>query len=423
MHSTSVIRVGAIGLAGFTFFASLAAPRFLPILLVLSGLLGTVAMVAGRSERLRTLWRNPIAVTLGLLLGYLFINASWAINADAALQKSTVVLCIAAAAVLLATYVADLEPGLASRAADAAILGFSLGLLYLMIDLATGRTLWIIVHNFFPFLDGGSIKNIDIEEGRIVAAGLYILNRNVTVAVLLLWPVFLLLADKRQGWRTIGRVAVVAAAAICIMMSESQTSLIALICSLGVYMATLYGRRFVKWSVLTVWVAGLALAVPLGAMPHKLGWTSWTWLNVDSAAARFYIWSYTADKVLERPIRGIGVRGTRELQQADGLRPGSGHAERFQLRPGRHAHNAFLQIWLELGAIGAGLVLAFGLAVLRQIDRLARHEAAVGYALFTTACTVAALGYGIWQTWFFAGFGLAAVGYGLGSRSREMAAS
>ena len=352
-------------------------------------------MIAGGSERLRTLWRNPIVVTLGLLLGYLFVNASWAINGDAALQKSTVVLGVAAAAVLLATYMADLEAGLASCAAKGAIFGFSLGLLYLMVDLATGRSVWIFAHNHFPFLDSGSTKNVHLEAGRITSAGLYLLNRNVTLAVLLLWPVFLLLADMRQSWRTIARITVVVAAAICIAMSESQTSLIALIGSLGVYAAALYGRRLVKWTVLTVWVAGVALAVPLGAMPQKLGWTSWTWINVDSAAARFYIWSYTADKVLERPIRGIGVRGTRELQQVDGLRRDSVHADRFQLRPGRHAHNAFLQIWLELGAIGAGLVLAFGIAVLRQFDRFARHEAAVGYALFTTACSVAALGFGI----------------------------
>jgi len=34
----------------------------------------------------------------------------------------------------------------------------------------------------------------------------------------------------------------------------------------------------------------------------------------ESAAARFYIWKYTADKVYERPITGIGIRGMRTLQ-------------------------------------------------------------------------------------------------------------
>ena len=121
-------------------------------------------------------------------------------------------------------------------------------------------------------------------------------------------------------------------------------------------------------------------------------------------AARFYIWKFTADAVAERPLTGIGARGTRVLQQRLYAEGRLDAANRYSKRPGRHAHNAFLQVWLELGALGAGLVLALGLAGLWQLSRLSDPGMRAGLALFAACCATAAVGWGIWQTWLLASF-------------------
>jgi O-antigen ligase len=152
------------------------------------------------------------------------------------------------------------------------------------------------------------------------------------------------------------------------------------------------------------WVIATLLAVPLGAVPYDLGWQHWTWLPPESVAARFYIWKYTADKVSERPITGIGIRGTRTLHVDIPIDPKTGRQTAYALRPGRHAHNVFLQTRLELGAIGAVLLLGVGLAALWQMRLLPPVLEGSAYALFAICAAVGVSGFDLWQTWLLTAF-------------------
>jgi O-antigen ligase len=69
-----------------------------------------------------------------------------------------------------------------------------------------------------------------------------------------------------------------------------------------------------------------------------------------------------------------------------------------------HPHNVFLQIWLELGAIGAVLALAVGLAALWQIGRLPPAVQAGGLGLFAVCAGVGASGFDLWQTWLLGAY-------------------
>ena len=65
-----------------------------------------------------------------------------------------------------------------------------------------------------------------------------------------------------------------------------------------------------------------------------------------SAGHRLLIWSFTGDRIAERPLTGWGLDASRAI-------PGG----RDPIRPGEawmplHPHNAALQLWLELGAPG-----------------------------------------------------------------------
>ena len=61
------------------------------------------------------------------------------------------------------------------------------------------------------------------------------------------------------------------------------------------------------------WIIAVLFAVPLGALPYKLGWENWTWLPPQSVAACVYIWKHVADDIYQRPLTGIGIRGPRNL--------------------------------------------------------------------------------------------------------------
>jgi O-antigen ligase len=64
-----------------------------------------------------------------------------------------------------------------------------------------------------------------------------------------------------------------------------------------------------------------------------------------------------------------------------------------------HPHNAALQIWLELGLVGAIAAAAAMLALGRRIRGDRATRAALAGTLLA-ACTVGSVGYGIWQGWW-----------------------
>jgi len=106
---------------------------------------------------------------------------------------------------------------------------------------------------------------------------------------------------------------------------------------------------------------------------------------------RMSYWSHTLDWISQEPVRGWGLDASRAM--GDGI--------------DLHPHNAALQIWLELGLVGAVAAAAFwGLSLIR----LEREEPSL--AMSAVAGSVAAfllfawLNYGVWQQWWMALGGL-----------------
>ena len=372
------------------------------------GVVSAVRLQSSDGEGLRAIVRHPVFVAVAALAAYMALGALWALDPSAALAKSGVVILLALAGFCVAVDLGRLPAARARRLARWALAGLLVGAGLLLADLLLDQALWIYIHNQIPGLTSEVKKGV-VRDGELIRASkAFHLNRNVAALAIMLCPAGLLLWRALDGARRIvGLGLLVALTAATVAVSESQTSMVALgVGGLVLGVALLSGRA-VRATIAVVWIVGVVLAVPLGALPYKLGWQEWDWLPRSSVAARFYIWKFTADAVAERPLTGIGVRGTRVLQQrlyAEGRLDAD---NRYSKRPGRHAHNACLQIWLELGALGAAFVLAAGLAGLWQLRRLSAPGARTGLALFAVCCAVAAFGWGIWQTWLLASFVLA----------------
>jgi O-antigen ligase len=159
---------------------------------------------------------------------------------------------------------------------------------------------------------------------------------------------------------------------------------------------------------------GAALLVLLAPAVVRLGFAG----GLDasalpfSASHRLLIWDFTAARILEAPWLGWGMDSARAIP-GGGLPPDAGMLARFglsgragdfasaQLMP-LHPHNAALQVWLELGAVGA--MLAAALLVL--LGRAACSAPAAG--CLAAALVTAMLSYGVWQYWWMAGLLLVA---------------
>lgn len=135
---------------------------------------------------------------------------------------------------------------------------------------------------------------------------------------------------------------------------------------------------------LLIWAAS-ASGVLDGAAPH-VG-ASW--------AERIRIWSFATDQIARSPFFGLGLDASRTFGAAIPL----------------HPHDAPLQIWLELGAVGAAITALFWTVLFAGCGRLGGDDSgAVASACAAAAAyfVVGALSFGVWQEWWLAVGALAA---------------
>lgn len=143
-------------------------------------------------------------------------------------------------------------------------------------------------------------------------------------------------------------------------------------------------------------------------MPGAL-WAVRAWKGHDalvevlplSWGMRVSYWSHALDWIADKPIRGWGLDASRTMG------PG------IQLHP----HNGPLQVWLELGVLGAVLAAAVWALSLLRLSSATRSLVAAGMAASATAYLLFALvNFGIWQEWWLA---LAAMVPLIGAASRK----
>ena len=105
--------------------------------------------------------------------------------------------------------------------------------------------------------------------------------------------------------------------------------------------------------------------------------------------ARLDIWTFAADHIQTHPFRGWGLDASRTFGVAIPL----------------HTHNGELQLWLELGAVGAALAGVFFCWVAYGVVRLAqrsRSEAAMAAGALVSYLVIGAISFGVWQEWWIA---------------------
>jgi O-antigen ligase len=255
------------------------------------------------------------------------------------------------------------------------------------------------------------------------AKGVTHMDRGTTVCVLLLWPVVVDFWQNGQR-RSAGFLLLVVAAACA--LSHDAAAKVGLLLGGGVIVLAFRAPRVAAWML----GAGMALAILLAPVaarqipPPEIS-LHWHWL-MRTAHHRLTIWRFAAERIADAPVFGAGLEASRQIGQGRHviLTDDFGDVRDEEVMP-LHPHDAALQIWLELGGVGA--VLAAGFTSLLGVW-LARSRGspvspslqASGAAMLASAFFFASVSYGLWQSWWHAALWLSyAVWSGLPPRPVE----
>jgi O-antigen ligase len=342
-------------------------------------------------------WRRPLrgagAVLAGLIALWALLSGLWALDGMAALATFAKLAGVLLATLILLDGLKRLEAGdkdplrktlVWSFAAAVALLGFE------TFSGAAGHD-WLVWQGWPQDFD------------------LTVLNRSGIVLLLAAWPTALVL--WQQGRRRWALGALLAAFAVVMAGVSSSNQVAAVLALSGAVLAWFSGRRLPR--VLALVIAAGVLAAPV--LPSS-------WLAPKnlapyfdeanySALHRLHIWNFTAQRIADKPVMGWGLDAARRIPGGDTKLAGGGNVMNM------HPHNAFLQIWLELGAVGAVLAAIFLAGLWLRAGAMPNRAArAAATGLLLSALTVANLSFGIWQTWWLAALALGSLVFVLALR-------
>jgi O-antigen ligase len=375
-------------LAAAAALLSIYAPLGIAPLLAGAGALMAIGAIAAR-QRLPLPGRQGLLL-LVLLLTWGALSLIWAINPRGAVttlaQTTGVLVC---AAVLMS--------GTSMLGAQATRKLFRV----VAIVLAAAMCLYAIELAFGAPIR--SLTRITAPSGEELFSPY---NRGLTVFLLLVAPTVISLRRNSQP-RFAAALSLGAGAIIYLYYGGSlQTALTG-----GLFAALL---AFL-WRAQAVKALGLLTALMILLAPFVVHFTLMgdaidriaPRIGSLSAVHRLVIWEFATGKIEERPLAGWGLDAARAMPGGKEKRTivfgrESGTYARDLEELPLHTHNLALQLWLELGVIGAALGAGFVAWLFLQIARAQgdRIETALLTGHATTALLIAGLSYGIWQAWW-----------------------
>jgi O-antigen ligase len=218
-------------------------------------------------------------------------------------------------------------------------------------------------------------------------------------------------------WPWLARAALLLVGAGVLISLPGETARLATIAGLAAALLSLAAPRLVPRLI------GAMLGLAILVMPLLVGFIpKMPTANLPlSAVHRLVIWDFTVARIAEKPLTGWGLEASRAMPGGR-AQPDTATLDRLNItNPAQraflanphvevmplHPHNGALQLWLELGGIGAllgaVLMLALGFAASRSA------VPAVGAGMLASAAVTGMLSFGLWQAWWVASLLLAMV--------------
>ncbi|MBA4118334.1 MAG: hypothetical protein C0514_05495 [Candidatus Puniceispirillum sp.] len=389
--------------------------KSLPLFLILLAL--SLTLTLGWKNTLSWRWNVPI-VSLGLFLGWAGLSCVWSSQALASLGAFFRLLALMGMGLHVWQICVLLDEKVRTRLLVCALWGLIPALAWFIIESATQGQMWALLKE-------------DTNEALVMYSA------GSAALALFVWP--LLSAFERFPKGRFVALACVCVVAFVLKLLYSHAAFYGFLLGVFVFGGTLWlGKRFFYAMM------GASLMIMLGApqltsrflAPESVE----EMLPKQSAKLsylhRAYIWSYVTHRIYEKPYAGWGFDAARHGALKQGLLWGSQkygyNAAYNEALPGcdgealpLHPHNAPLQIWLELGAVGALLWAAFLASLLWAVARapLSRWALACASSSFAVAFFIGGTSYGAWQSWWIAALFLAAIFLRMGASPDRTAGS
>ncbi len=402
---------------------TLGIPAGLPLLVSIISAKGNAAVfvVLCLMAALLHLWPRPrkprapgCAMTVVLVLFCLWAGASavWALDPSADFLGAARLTFMMAGGLLLWSAARSLDLDQARQFRYAYLLLYLMGLAVILVDQLSGNALMVAYTS--------------MKDKVAIPAGFsfqpFIKHRAVVLA-LGLWPAFLTMREERGTKAALLLAAIVAG---LVASHQSEAALAAIL--LGTLMVVL------TWKAPRLALAGgVAVLLLVFILPPFLHGNMPTPREIarahpglpHSLLHRLLIWDYALEKIAQKPVLGYGFDAAREI----GGREPKRHFD-FDPEPGRplyrpffepiplHTHNGVIQLWLELGGVGAGL----GFALLVLVWRSALKESdpwrrAAQGAFLAAMMSPVLLSYGLFQAWWVGTLWILAAALGAGKRA------
>ncbi len=355
-------------------------------------------------------FKNPLILSLMAFFIYAAFSSLWAQNPLAPLRAATFALFTTLLTRTAITLVRPSYRQLSLFLAEGLWLGLFIALTYFLIELLSGQIIKLTLYNALS-LGPGDIKPTAYftwnADGTLASISLNDMTRNTTPITMFMWSAMLAaLAALSSPYGKSMAGIILALSISCVALSPHETSKLALLMGLLFFALAYLSRQWTAIAMTTLWSGACILILPAAMLAHDLQLHDQNSGLQNSARARIIIWNETATQTLKSPIIGVGARMTYELGPKLLEEKPKNKNEWFPAKLSRHAHNAFLQTWYELGAIGIILLLACGVAMVRAITRLPHDVQPFAFATFASATTIAASSYGMWQAWFMGLFAM-----------------
>lgn len=390
--------------------------------------LATLTAVAGlsvywkRTSTQNSNFQDASFYCLSALTGYMALTAIWSPNALDALTKGLAAVSILFATGFLSQWLSKQADQRIGLLAFWFMATFSICSLFLLIEFLSGlevrRTILntLGIHPTHPYYRLGA-------DGSISSISPNALAHNVTMLALLLWPAILccrlVLSDRV---RPIACTVLVVVTTTAILLSRSDSAKLAAIGSILLFALESW-RTILTIRVLAVgWTIAVLAMLPLALMAFEYRLYHADWIP-KSAQDRIVIWGHTAHETLKSPILGHGTHAAYNLYREEmktAVEPPGGHRQVMTLSS--HAHNVYLQVWFELGAVGVALFLISGLQLLKRSESLGKLPAVHAAATFASFMIIIFSTWGAFQYWFMAAFATTALAFYLGKRLSELPA-
>ncbi len=384
---------------------------------------------------------RPFAVCFSALVAWAALSAFWSIDPEQSLVRALKIAALGLCGLILLRTALRLDEEERGLAAQGLLAGLCLLLVQLTVEVVTGGVITGLLHPS-EFLDP-AFRMLNLHNGAAVLA-------------IFVWPGAAI--ARRRYSPPAAAVLVLLSLALALYIGSGSASLAIIVGGMAMALVRFGPKRaFLAIAVLSV------LAVVLApVLPNAISVGGWMRDIPGSVRFSVYhrskIWTFTADQIRLRPILGWGMDSARSLPGGDALididrdleyegaygdlcdrfstgasktmPPPSPQNESPRMEQGGmpkyctmppydtfaqvlplHPHNAALQLWLELGALGA--LMGAALVFLAQIAIAGAKRSATGkaaaFGAFAAAFMIAGLSYGIWQSWWQSALWLTAV--------------